>query len=125
LQSQAPEPPYVGLWTRLADFDPEMLSALLVERRVVRTALLRGTVHLVTAEDALVLHALLRPLFLRQLRTNGQHAKHLAALDLADLAAAGRDALADAPLTPAELGSALASRWLGIPPTALAQGVRG
>lgn len=125
LQSQAPEPPYVGLWTRLADFDPQTLSALLLERRVVRIALLRGTVHLVTADDALVLHALLRPLFLRQLRTGSQHAKQLATLDLVDLAAAGRDALADAPLTPAELGIALAPRWPGIPPTALAQGVRG
>lgn len=125
LQSQAPDPPYVGLWTRLEAFDPQTLSALLTERRVVRIALMRGTVHLVTADDAPVLHALLRPLFVRQLRTSSQHARHLAGLDLDDLAAAGRDALDAAPLSPADLGRALAPRWPDVPPTALAQGVRG
>lgn len=125
LQSQAPDPPYVGLWTRLETFDPQTLSALLTERRVVRIALMRGTVHLVTADDAPVLHTLLRPLFVRQLRTSSQHARHLAGLDLDDLAAAGRDALHEGPLTPAGLGDALAPRWPDVPPAALAQGVRG
>ena len=125
LQSQAPDPPYVGLWTRLDAFDPQTLSTLLTERHVVRIALMRGTVHLVTADDAPVLHALLRPLFVRQLRTSSQHARHLLDLDLDDLAAAGRDALHAAPLSPADLGRALAPRWPDVPPAALAQGVRG
>lgn len=124
LQSQAPHPPYVGLWTRLGAFDPQTLSSLLVERRVVRVALMRGTIHLVAAEDALLLHALLLPLFAQQARSNSQHGKHLAALDQVDLAAASRDVLADGALTPAELGTALAQRWPDVPPAALAQGAR-
>ena len=53
LQAQEPQEPFTGLWSRLAGFDPAELSALLVERRVVRTHLMRRTVHLVTADDAL------------------------------------------------------------------------
>lgn len=125
LQSQAPDPPYVGLWTRLRGFDPQTLGSLLTERRVVRLALLRGTIHLVTAEDALTLHALLAPLFAAQLRASTQHGKHLAPIDERELAAAGRAALADEPLSPADLGAALALRWPDVPPASLAHGVRG
>jgi len=53
LQSQAPSAPYVGLWTRLAGFHPAELARLMTERAVVRTHLMRNTVHLVTARDLL------------------------------------------------------------------------
>jgi hypothetical protein len=55
LQAQAPDPPYVGLWTRLAYFRPDELSRMILERRAVRVALMRNTVHLVTADDGLKL----------------------------------------------------------------------
>lgn len=52
--AQAPLAPYVGLWSRIDSFDPESLSARLLDRRVVRaTAMLRTTIHLHTADDAL------------------------------------------------------------------------
>ena len=47
LQAQAPLAPYVGLWSRLVDFDPADLSNAIVERRAVRTSLIRATIHLV------------------------------------------------------------------------------
>jgi hypothetical protein len=53
MQSQAPLAPYVGLWSRLRDFLPEELSALTAQRQVVRLHLMRTTVHLVSARDAL------------------------------------------------------------------------
>ncbi|WP_174552072.1 DNA glycosylase AlkZ-like family protein, partial [Nocardia sienata] len=53
LQAQEPQEPFVGLWSRLHAFDPAILDALLTTRRVVRTHLMRRTVHLVTAADAL------------------------------------------------------------------------
>ncbi|MBY8850117.1 winged helix DNA-binding domain-containing protein, partial [Saccharothrix sp. MB29] len=53
LQAQEPQEPFVGLWSRLRAFDPAALSDLLTGRAVVRTHLMRRTVHLLTAEDVL------------------------------------------------------------------------
>ncbi|MYZ39419.1 crosslink repair DNA glycosylase YcaQ family protein, partial [Streptomyces sp. MnatMP-M17] len=57
LQAQEPQEPFVGLWSRLRAFDPTVLSDLLAGRSVVRTHLMRRTVHLVTADDALAWRA--------------------------------------------------------------------
>ncbi len=46
LQSQVPHNPYTGLWSRLAGFRPQSLSALLEQREVVRIGVMRGTIHL-------------------------------------------------------------------------------
>ncbi|MGE5292727.1 MAG: DNA glycosylase AlkZ-like family protein [Micromonosporaceae bacterium] len=61
LQAQAPFPPYYGLWSRLAGFRPGDLAELLVSRHVVRIALMRGTIHLVSARDCLTLRPLIQP----------------------------------------------------------------
>jgi hypothetical protein len=52
LQGQAPDAPYVGLWSRLEAFSPEPLSELVGDHEVVRLPLQRATVHLVTTHDA-------------------------------------------------------------------------
>src|SRR5829696_5702157 len=67
LQAQAPIPPYFGLWSRIEGFQPGDLAALLNDRRVVRTWLMRGTIHLVTARDCLQLSPLVRPVLDRLL----------------------------------------------------------
>lgn len=51
LQAQQPNAPYIGLWTRLAGFRRDELTRLLSDRKVVRSSVLRGTQHLVTADD--------------------------------------------------------------------------
>ena len=53
LQAQVPANPYPGLWSRLEGFDAADLGTLLVERQVVRIASIRGTIHLLTADDCL------------------------------------------------------------------------
>ena len=60
LQAQLPMNPYVGLWSRLGDFEPEVLSNLIAERAVVRVALMRSTIHLVSARDRLELRPLVQ-----------------------------------------------------------------
>jgi hypothetical protein len=125
MQAQAPFPPYFGLWSRLHGFAPEHLSRLLLDRSVVRLALMRGTVHLVTAEDCLFLRPLVQPLLDRDLRTNQAYAAALSGLDLPGLANQARAVLAERPCTGAELGRLLAQQHPDRPPAALAHAARG
>lgn len=117
IQAQAPLPPYTGLWSRLAAFDPEELSRLLVSRDVVRIASLRGTVHLMTAGDALAIRPLTQPVLDRLLTRN--YAAQLDGLDPAEIAIAGRAALAERPRTLADLRPLLLERWPDRDPEAL------
>ncbi len=68
LQSQIPNPPYIGLWTRLQGFEKQRLTALLDSREVVRAPLLRSTLHLLTAEDHQQFQADIQPALARGLR---------------------------------------------------------
>ena len=51
LQAQHPASPYLALWNRLTDFDPAALDAAYVECQVVRSILLRITMHAVHVDD--------------------------------------------------------------------------
>ena len=122
LQAQAPFSPYYGLWSRLTGFQPGDLAELLVGRQVVRIALMRSTIHLVSARDCLLFRPLIQPVLDRSLPAI--FGEHFPGLDTGALAEAGR-ALVDAePRTFGELGGLLAPDWPGHSPTALAQGVR-
>ncbi|MBR7836342.1 AlkZ family DNA glycosylase [Actinospica durhamensis] len=122
LQAQAPNPPYLGLHTRLESFDPEQLSKLITDRRVLRIALQRNTIHLVTAEDAVLLRRVLKPVIDNGLRHN--FGAQLKGVDLAALGARGRALVEQEPLTFARLGELLAEEYPQAAPNALAQGVR-
>jgi hypothetical protein len=122
LQAQAPFPPYYGLHSRLDGFRPQDLAALITDRSVVRIALMRGTIHLVSARDCLPLRQLVQPVIERGLR--GAFGRQLAGVDPAALAAAGRSLVEAEPMTFSQLGQALAARWPDHPPAALAQAVR-
>ena len=60
LQGQFPRAPFVALWARLAGFTPADLLPLIQAREVVRATFLRGTLHLLTADDFLAVRPLLR-----------------------------------------------------------------
>jgi hypothetical protein len=95
---------------------------LLLDRNVVRIALMRGTIHLVAAGDAVGLRPLLQPVLDRAL--NATYGPRLAGLDLAQVAAAGRAALAESPRTPGDLGRQLQLHWPDRDGTALANAIR-
>lgn len=108
LQAQEPHAPYVGLWSRLAGFAPSALSDLLVDRHVVRTHLMRHTVHLVASPDALAWRALHEPM-LRQ-RGKAVLAGRGTAVDPDELAAAVAPLFGE-PRTVPDVARAVAGRW--------------
>jgi hypothetical protein len=122
LQAQTPHSWYHGLWTRLEGFQPERLAESLINRQVARIALMRSTIHLVTARDCLWLRPLTQPAIERSAK--GSFGRHWIGLDTEALVAAGRSLVEEKPRTFSELGKLLAERWPDRPPAALAQAVR-
>ncbi|WP_073500270.1 winged helix DNA-binding domain-containing protein [Actinacidiphila paucisporea] len=123
LQSQTPTSPYPGLWTRVDGFDFGDLGELLVKRRAVRLVLMRSTVHLVTAADALLLRHWLEPMLERSFR-GSQWARGAAGADRAEVIAFGRALLREQPRTPAELRTELGERFPAADPAALVNALR-
>ena len=122
MQAQNPMPPYVGLWTRLEKFEAEQLSSLVLERKVVRLALMRATIHLVTAGDCRGLRRTLQPVLHRHVKfVFGNSEVGPEEARLAEYASA---LVRERPRTWAELGALLAARWPGITTDALARAVR-
>jgi hypothetical protein len=125
LQSQNPSSAYLALHARVAGFRHADLADAMLDRRVVRLALLRDTVHLVTADDALRLWPLLEPMLRRRTIGDTSAGPTLRQVDLDDLARAALDALADEPLAAGPLGERLGATWPGLDERALALGARG
>jgi hypothetical protein len=122
LQAQLPNPPYVGLWTRLDGFEKAHLTRLIEKRRVVRSTMLRATQHLVTARDYLQLRPVLQPMIDRACRYT--HGRGTAGIDREELLAAGRALLAEQPRTITELQSLLGERWPKHDPLALGYSIQ-
>jgi hypothetical protein len=121
MQAQAPLAPYVGLWTRLRDFDPTELSELTEGSSVVRLHLMRNTVHLASARDALGWRPLFSPLHAAEYR--GHFPGGIEGVDLDALFTLARQLLEAKPRTRAELGRLLAERWPDAEPSALSYAV--
>jgi Winged helix DNA-binding domain len=122
LQAQTPHTAYAGLWARLEAFEPEALSELIVERRVVRLALMRGTIHMVTARDAWDLRPLVQSVLDRVQKS--QFGKRLVGVDLDAVVAYGRAFVDAEPRTFKALGDHLLERWPGRDRFALEQTIR-
>ncbi|MGW4110124.1 winged helix DNA-binding domain-containing protein [Actinosynnema sp. NPDC004786] len=124
LQAQTPHTWYTGLWSRVAGFTPDLAADALVDRRLVRIALMRSTIHLVTAADALELRPAVQPALDRDLFRNYTHGRDMRGLDVDAVVAAGRALLAEAPRTNKELGALLRQRWPDRSAAALAYAIR-
>lgn len=124
MQAQVPDSPYIGLWSRLVDFHVDDLSKLIERRKAVRLALMRSTLHLVTARDCLMLRPLLQEVQTRSLYVGSPYGKNLQGMDIEALVARGRALLEERPHTIAGLGKALSARWPDRDATSLGYAVR-
>lgn len=61
MQAQLASAPYVGLWTRLHNFQRGDLAGAIEGRQVVKATSMRATLHLLTAADYLHFRATLKP----------------------------------------------------------------
>ncbi|MCP9969928.1 winged helix DNA-binding domain-containing protein [Actinomadura madurae] len=121
LQSQAPGPPHIGLWSRLAGYAFDEVAPLMTDRRALRIVLMRGTLHLVSARDALALRPLTQVILDNHLK--GRRAD-LDGVDLDAVVAWARDRLEEEPRTDKELRTLLAGRWPDADAALLAWAVR-
>jgi hypothetical protein len=122
LQAQVPRVPHLALWDRLSEYDPAELDALMTSRAVVRTQLMRTTIHTVTAADALGLRPLLQPVLDRTFAGTAW-GQRLRGQDLAAVVAEATDLLANQPMGRTRLQRELAARHPGLDAEAVAFGV--
>jgi winged helix DNA-binding protein len=123
LQCQEPPAPFYGLWSRLEGFEAGELVRLLEAHAVLRTTLMRATLHLTSADDFLAWRPMHQAMLEKRFAGSG-FMKQLDGIDVGEVVAAGRAALAEEPGTTATLGRALAERWPDHDRTALAYAVR-
>ncbi len=122
MQAQVPRPPYIGLWTRLAEFQRSELSDLFASRLVVRGTAMRATLHLMSRRDYLAFRgAIVPPLLASAVHT---FKDRLTSADLAQVVAASRLFFAESPRTFDLLRGHLTERFSGIDERASAYMVR-
>lgn len=122
LQAQATNPPYHGLWSRIAGFHRDDLTKLIDNRQVVRAATMRGTLHLHTAADFRAVRAVVQPFLERVLIST--FGKVMDGVDIDAYATVGRALLEEKPLTFGEIRDGLLAQWPGRHPTMVTNVVR-
>lgn len=122
LQAQQVQPPFVGLWSRIADFEAEALRKAIVRRKVVKVTSLRGTLHLMRARDYLELFSTLRAGNVVGARS--VLGKRIASIDIPKLCKTAAKLLVEQPRTFTELRKALVERYPEADPRAMGYLVR-
>ena len=112
MQAQEPWDPYVGLWSRLRDFDPDELGGLIERFEAVRMGLMRGTIHLVSARDARVLRGVMGPVMSGTFRSSA-FSRQIPGVDLDELLSQARKLTDERPYSRAELARELGPLWPG------------
>jgi hypothetical protein len=124
LQAQNPLDPYLALWSRLVDFDPSVVGAMVEDRSLVRIVVMRGTIHLVTARDALSLRPLMQPVLDAEIARHSEFAPVLVGVDLEPVLAFARPLLAGTPMSGRQLRAAMAVEYPDLHAGALAYACR-
>lgn len=124
LQAQNPLDPYLALWSRLEAFDPHRVGELIEARSLVRIVVMRGTIHLVTADDALWMRPLTQPVLDIEIARHSEFAPVLVGVDMEPVLAYARPLLAAQPMSGQRLRAALAERFPDLHSGALAYACR-
>jgi Winged helix DNA-binding domain len=122
LQGQVPKVPHLALWARLANYDPAELDGLMSDRDVVRTPLMRTTIHTVTTADARVLRPVLQPV-LDRVFSGTAWGQRLRGQDVSAAVDTSVGLLAQRPMTRSALTRELAARHPDVDAEAVAFGV--
>lgn len=123
LQTQEVKDPYLALWNRIERFEHDQLASMLLDRTAVRASLMRGTIHLVTAEDYLLLFPITYALHQRAVKSVSS-ARLVPPEHHAEITAFSRELLGEGALSAVKLGEALAPHWPQYNPGSLSQVVR-
>ncbi|MFI0711750.1 winged helix DNA-binding domain-containing protein [Streptomyces inhibens] len=113
LQAQHAASPYLALWNRLADFDPADLDAAFADHTVVKSTLMRITLHAVHTDDFRAFREAVQP-SVRAARLGDRFTASGLTTEDADALVPELLAFADQPRTTAEYEAWLAQR-LGAP----------
>ncbi|MGZ4791731.1 MAG: winged helix DNA-binding domain-containing protein [Ilumatobacteraceae bacterium] len=106
LQTQYAPSGYVGLWSRLADFERDSLTRALNDRSVIQATLMRSTIHMVAADDYWSICAAIRA-SRREWWMRIARSRKMLDIPHEALAEVLRAELADGPRTQAELNVAM------------------
>jgi hypothetical protein len=121
MQTQEPRPPFIGLWSRLSDFERQDLLRALQRREIVRGTLMRGTLHVMSAADYAAYRPSLQPVLTRAMSALGERA---AGLDPERVLPVATELLRERPRTFGELRSLLKAEFPGVNDRALGFCVR-
>ncbi|MET7367926.1 winged helix DNA-binding domain-containing protein [Streptomyces sp. NPDC005566] len=110
LQAQHPASPYLALWNRLSDFDPAGLETAVDGFQVVKSTLMRITLHMVHAEDYRAFREAMEPTLRASRLGDARFTASGLTLDDADALVPDLLKYADRPRTSAEMRGWLEER---------------
>lgn len=122
VQAQVASPPYFGLWARVAGFEPSHLMELRDSEAVVRAALLRSTLHWVTAADYRWIRPIIQPAL--EKAWQGFFGARKAGIEVAPLCQVARGTLQDGPISLSALSDGLLKEFPSWNKEAMEYGVR-
>ena len=109
MQAQLASAPYVGLWTRLNDFQRDDLAKLIEEHAIVKATMMRATLHLVSAADYLRFRGTVQEVLGRA--SEGIRQDRGVEINLEEILAVARAYIAEQPRSFAEITAMFEERY--------------